>query len=251
MALFHVPGVGIQQVHPDLMHTKHLGVDQYYFGSVLKFLTHHLLPGSPAENLEVIWVHIQEGYSGERSSSRFGSLRLTMFDRPGEFPRLKGKAGELRHFGRPLLFAFDRLMDAGNQLHRQIRLGLLYSIEIENILDEHADDFRLPPVAATWLNTRIANLLTIQTSLARRLQDAGELMFHTTIKSHYLVHIGLNAAQLNPRMSWCYSGEDLMQKAKLLIQGSQSNNPPQRVVPKVMLKYVMALAYTMFSNIWR
>ena len=165
-----------------------------------------------------------------------------MFYKQGEFPRLKGKAAELRHFGKPLLHAFDQLMDRGDRVHRQIRLGLVYSINIETILDDHADDFRLPPDAATQLNTQIMNLLTIQNALARHFQDAGILLFHTTIKSHYLLHIGLKADQLNPRMSWCYSGEDLMQQTKLLIQGSQRGNPPQSIAPKVMLKYIMALA---------
>ena len=86
-----------QQVHTDLMHTKHLGVDQYYYGSVLKFLTHHLLPASPDENMETV----RAGYSGERGG-RFVSFRVAMYTKAGEFPRLKGKAGEIRHFGKAL-----------------------------------------------------------------------------------------------------------------------------------------------------
>ena len=52
-------------------------------------------------------------------------------------------------------------------------------------------------------------------------------------------------------MSWCYSGEDLMQKVKKLIQGCQAGTPPQKILTKVMEKYVFALAYSMFGNIWR
>jgi hypothetical protein len=225
-------------------------VDQYFFGSVLKYITHYLLPGSPDENLEICWGLIQAGYRGERGG-RFGNLRVAMYDKDGEFPRLKGKAGEIRHFGKALLYAFENLMDHESQLHRQIRLGLQYSTEIEMIVDEHPDDFRLPPDAANRLNTKIANLLTIQTALGRRFMDEGDLMFHTTIKSHYLLHIGMNSSQLNPRMSWCYSGEDLMQKVKHLIQGCQRGTPPQKIVSKVMEKYVFGLAYSIFGNVWR
>ena len=250
MPLFRVPGVGIQQFHPDLMHCKHLGTDQFFFGSVLKFLTHHLLPGTPDENLEQIWGSIQDAYRQTATSSRFGSIRVTMYS-PRGFARLKGKAAEIRHFGRALLAAFEARMDRGDQVHRQIRLGLVYSNEVEDILDEQPDVFRLSDEAADRLQTSINNFLTIQTALGRRFHAMGDLLFHTTIKSHYLVHIGMNSSQLSPRHSWCYSGEDLMQKVKKLIQGAQGGTPPEKMVGKVMEKYAMALGYTISGRIWR
>ena len=37
----HLPGFGIEQYCPDMMHILHLGCYQYIFGSVIKVLTHH------------------------------------------------------------------------------------------------------------------------------------------------------------------------------------------------------------------
>ena len=134
MPLFRLPGVGIEQVHPDLMHCKHLGSDQYYYGSILKFLTHHLLQGPTEENLERIWVTIKEQYRLDNTGGQFGSMRVTMYSSNNDFARLKGKAGELRHFGKALLAALERHMNREVLVQRQMRLGMLRSIEVEDIL---------------------------------------------------------------------------------------------------------------------
>ena len=60
--LFQLPGGGIETFAPDIMHTMHLGTYRYFFGSVLKYLTHHVLPGPQRENLATVWAKIREGY---------------------------------------------------------------------------------------------------------------------------------------------------------------------------------------------
>ena len=44
--LFKLPGVGIQTVQPDLLHTKHFGVDVCLFGSALHVLVYTVLEGT-------------------------------------------------------------------------------------------------------------------------------------------------------------------------------------------------------------
>ena len=50
--IFCLAGVGILSVLVDIMHTKHLGTDSYFHGSVLKYLTHDVMPDTPERNLE-------------------------------------------------------------------------------------------------------------------------------------------------------------------------------------------------------
>ena len=61
--LFRVSGVTLHNVAPDLMHCKHLGTDQYYYGSVLKLLTHHIMTGTRAENLDAVWGELCAAYT--------------------------------------------------------------------------------------------------------------------------------------------------------------------------------------------
>ena len=90
------------------MHTKHLGVGQYLFGSVLMLLTHNvaggrMLAGSPEENLSAVWNDIKP------AQGTFSDLRLSMFASEGEhFPLLKGRAAEIRNFGTPLLKVWEK-----------------------------------------------------------------------------------------------------------------------------------------------
>ena len=56
---FRMEGCGLDVVYPDLMHTKHLGVDQLLLGSTLSWLTKHYMPGTEAENLEMVWEFVQ------------------------------------------------------------------------------------------------------------------------------------------------------------------------------------------------
>ena len=58
--LFRRAGSGIDLVYPDLMHCKHLGVDQVLLGSVLTWLVRHYLKGTVAQNLAMVWSYIGE-----------------------------------------------------------------------------------------------------------------------------------------------------------------------------------------------
>ena len=57
-----LPGFGIEQYIPDVMHTLHVGTYQYAFASAIKLLTHHHLPGQAEENVETLWEEIRQAY---------------------------------------------------------------------------------------------------------------------------------------------------------------------------------------------
>ena len=95
--MFGVPGVSITVIAPDLLHTKHLGTDAYFLGSVLVMLTHHLLPGSRSENLEVIWSELEDAYRAQKTVYRFGNIKETMFWSSKELPKLKGRPGSVNN----------------------------------------------------------------------------------------------------------------------------------------------------------
>ena len=69
--LLKLPGYTMVNWVPDHMHCKHLGTDQTLYASVLKFLTHHLLPGSPEDNLNFVWDEIRRIYKDLVILTRF------------------------------------------------------------------------------------------------------------------------------------------------------------------------------------
>lgn len=68
------------------------------------------------------------------------------------------------------------------------------------------------------------------------------LLFHLTIKYHYLLHIGKIAKYMNPRLGWCYQGESLMHRVRILVQGSCHGVAPEKLGDKVIKKYCQGLA---------
>lgn len=56
---------GILSVCADLLHTKHLGTDAWFYGSVLHMLCYMVLPDSPEANLNEVWTFLHR-YFQER-----------------------------------------------------------------------------------------------------------------------------------------------------------------------------------------
>ena len=55
-------GVGILTVKPDLMHNKHLGMDQYVFASVLALLVFFVMDGNAKQNFANVWRELKIAY---------------------------------------------------------------------------------------------------------------------------------------------------------------------------------------------
>lgn len=80
--VFDLDGVGINTACPDLMHCKHAGTDSYVLGSILRWLTHHKMTGTPDANMKRLWPLIKIGYTATKttSSGQFTNLKLSMFE---------------------------------------------------------------------------------------------------------------------------------------------------------------------------
>ena len=165
-----------------------------------------------------------------------------MFVEPSDFPRLKGRAAEIRHVGKPLLEAAKEFLDEGNEQRVQIVMALQFSVRMEDILDETAGMYKLPPALADEFEDCAYYFLALNTALGRYFHQTQHL-FHTTIKFHYLIHIACAARYLHPRLGWCYSGEDFMQKMKQLVASCHRGTPPLQVMTKVVTKYTHGMHF--------
>ena len=140
--LFTPPGVSIPSVYPDWLHTKHLGVDQYFLGSVLWLLVYQLSPGrDPQEALNEVWDAILEQYRFQHTPGRFSMMRLSMFSNPtaprASFPRLKGKGHEVKHLTGPLLEVFKAWPKPNDEFYQQVEMALKLSADMEIFLRSH------------------------------------------------------------------------------------------------------------------
>ena len=175
-----------------------------------------------------------------------------MFDKgPSEFPSLKGKAAEIRRLAGPLCAAFSRYMNSQDEGHRQIHVALQLVLKIENLMDEHLD-YRWPAAVANDFEKATQALVQVSAVLYRRYSaDGGMMLFNFVPKHHYLLHIGMAARYISPRLAWCYDGEDFMQKAKTIAQANHKGTPPYLVVPKMMEKYILGFSIGLAEDPWR
>ena len=112
-------------VHLDYMHCKYLGVDQYVYASVLALLCCQVMSGTPQENLNRCWRTIKEYYHRHQTRIRYRYLnKLTMFLRKSGTPKLRGKAGEIRHFAPVICHLWTLHMDSNFEVHQQIHMLL-------------------------------------------------------------------------------------------------------------------------------
>ena len=168
-----------------------------------------------------------------------------------DFPRLKSRAAETKELAAALLHVFSKFMDGANEQHRLIKLLLTLVVRLETITAENKESYTLPDdVAEDWLKTG-QGIFQVNTKLAHFFHPKRIMLFHVTIKFHYLLHLALIGKVINPRLAWCYAGESMMLVVKRIVQSSHLGSPPQLVVNKVMAKYARGLSLACCPDVWK
>ena len=278
--IFGVPSVGVYTVTVDLLHVKHLGVDAFFMGSVLWVLTHEVMggalvvvfsrgegklsrtgrrerqgntmtrlgsgpclmptPGTAEENTQALWEQLQGWYREHRCHNRFQNLRLSMFEKEAHYPRLKGKAAEIRSLVPALRDIAGELLGA-SRTHRAIKLALGASATMEEILDAHAAEPVLPRDDVVRFQQAAFRYLQLQTMLAAESAAAGALLWQVTVKAHWLAHGALLSGVMNPRLGWTYAGEDFQQRVRAIMQKCLRGTRAELATRKLMDKYVTGM----------
>jgi hypothetical protein len=239
--------ITIATINPDWMHIKYLGVDQYFFGSVLKVLTHHFLPGDPADNMCLVMGHLKTYFKSKKVPNAYKLITVNMYSNK-DAPKLKGRAAELRHLGGALLHVFTMLMDNENTLHKNIRLTLKLNVKLEQLLDDcsgwnfKGEEFnKFLQVGHDFCTGYNACADT-----ANRVH--GWELFTITIKLHLLLHCVLRSRLLHPKASWCFGGEAFMKVAKQLHSSCTRGLKPHAATVKMTEQMLTAL-HCQFSGI--
>jgi hypothetical protein len=245
IALLQLPGASALLWVPDWMHCKNLGSDKELYGSVLDFMCYVMIAGDPETILIRIWSFIEIWYKDHDVQNKFSNVRLSMFHKQRNFAVLRGRAAELRAFGRPLLWAFTKFMDAANVQHQWIARALEASNRMEDIYsdEQYKQSFKLPAALAAELNQCCVDYCRNIAGLRRWCRSQNLLLFKVTTKLHFLREICMLAGFIHPRLAACWSGEDLMHHMQRLIQSTLAGTSTRNVEPKAMLKYTAALGH--------
>eukprot|EP00969_Alexandrium_andersonii_P323629 14298758-Alexandrium_andersonii.AAC.1 len=114
----------------DYMQCKHLGTDQYFLGSVIAYLAMHVMGSTMANNIGTIFDEVKQYYQDNKVTCRFQNMTVNMIKGNSKkavtssFPKLSGKAAEVKHLVLAMVHVWTKHMDATNAMHKQVLLGL-------------------------------------------------------------------------------------------------------------------------------
>ena len=226
----------------DWMHMKYLGHDQLVYGSIFSLLTKFAMGGgSPLANLQILWRDIQSYYNSHQVPCRFRYLnKMSMFQRKeGQYPKLRGKAAEIKWLFGPMLYLWEKYHKPALQVHRQILLYLKLNYQVEEALVIHREALALPPEAASNFENSVTTMMLLLTSIAEHF--LADRLFNITQKAHFIQHISILARFVSPRMTWCFVGEDMQKRMSTLAKTCVAGQQPGQTVVKMLARYRIGL----------
>ena len=207
--------------------------------------------------MDQVWSDLRDYWRNHplTAANRYGQLDLSMFTDPSSpmasFPKLKGKAAEVKSLVPALAHVFTLYKDESDILHDYIEAGLNASKQIDEILTMNRTSVALRGDSLMQYRANIFLFLLMQNSLGLYYPEHGYKLFDVTPKSHFLAHSAWQAEFLNPVLTWCFSGEDFMRKIKDVAGNSVHGTPMYKVGNSVTDAYCQGMHLLMTeSNFW-
>lgn len=241
--LFSLPGMSCCNISLDLMHVKFLGVDQYLFGSIFWLLCYVVLPQSPKTNLQVCWSFIKRYYGQHKVKHRYRSIsKLTMFMKKKDYPKMRGKASEIKCLAKPIAALWGKFMNKNLKMHKLVNLMLKLSVKMNDIVDANKNCHAYPPeVAENFIHSAFSfGQLQLQ-AMEYFAAEPDVKAFNLTSKTHALLHIALMSKHQNPSKVWCFRGEDFMARVRRNAANCVAGNSATQATIKMVAHYRIGL----------
>ena len=225
----------------DWMHCKYLGHDVLVYGSVLSLLTRYVCTlGVTREQHQADLARRLLFLQKNKTPCQFRYLnRCSMFERKSGYPKLRGKAAEIKYFCRPIHYVRQKYSNPRLGVHRQIGLYLQMNCQIEEILILNRQELALPEEDAKKFQHLCAASLLLLSDIAEHFIT--DQLFGITQKAHFTQHISLLAKFLSPRLTWCFEGEDVQRKISTLAKTCVGGERPGQTIGKMMSRYRLGL----------
>ena len=176
--------------------------------------------------------------------------KLSMVCRKGKsFPKLRGRASEIRHFGPALLHVWQNFYNPGVLWQRRIEVMMKCNIGMEKILTKYAHAVALPKPAANQFKALAFSMAQLQTQVAEHfLTEGGQHLFDITSKLHMVLHSALMSEHRSPRRVWCFMGEDFMHWTQVLAGNCSKGNPAPSVINEMITHWRLGVHFNFTSD---
>ena len=201
------------------------------------------MPGDDTENTKTIWGRIMQKYTDMKVyNDRVQGMTFSRFS-GAKLPCLKARGAEVRLLTPVLAQVFDEMMDRSNVSHRNVKTCLELMTAMDTILLDNRDSYTYTPAAAKQFREDSWQFCRTVTALIKHYHRIDQNLFHFTIKSHYLLHLGLLAQYMSLTLGSCESGEEMMKVVKRLVSSCASGCKREVAINKAMTKYVHGLSF--------
>ena len=160
------------------------------------------------------------------------------------FPRLHAKAAETKALIEPVCAALTHFQDQDRSKHALLR-SMVHVLECSRNIDllvSGIDGFKCTPAEGARLKALVLEMNVSISKLCHFFHNQAIFLFNFVPKNHYLFHLAELGQYVSPKLAWCYQGEDLMSKIKVLAQGSFRGTPSKKLGNKILGKYLVGLA---------
>ena len=163
------------------------------------------------------------------------------------FPRLHAKAVETKGLVQAVSIALRHFRDQNPEQQKVLDdmvtvLDLSHSIDV---LIDAMEGFSVPPEQGHQLVSLVQRMNVGITKLCHTFHQQGVFLFNFVPKNHYLFHLAELGQHMSPKLAWCYMGEDLMYKVKVMAQGSFRGTAPRKLGNKILKKYLLGLSHAL------
>ena len=135
------------------------------------------------------------------------------------FPKLKGRAADIRSLHSAMLACWSHYMDSANQQHLQILALLQINSELHNVLDRFSPKMgylALPANVHAEIVPKCFQMVQLHVQLQDHYSGTDLQIFNLTSKTHFCLHTMLLSNSIHPYLTWCFKGETKMKTVQRL-----------------------------------
>ena len=242
-----LPGFGVNNYIPDILHTKHLGVDCYFLASVITYIIRYMMPHDEATNLKNFVREMTHQYEKMKGNHRVQYLSKTILKKAdASVPCLTGVRGVQIRSLIPIVGEILRLRhNPLNAQHRDMLKGLEFSEQFDRILLQNSNVYALSTEDSKALIYAAFEYTKRNVALIRHFRGQDVKLFNLTIKTHYFLELALVSEFTNPLYGSCYQGEQMMQVVRKLVASTANGCPMEKAGNFALRKYIRGLTMTL------
>ena len=208
-------------------------------------LCRHVLDEEPLDNLKNLWKYIKQQQKRNRIRNKYQQrlCKLSMFQKQKDFPKLKGKASEIKGLCATFVDMWNYFV-LDTEEYRKLAVLLKLNKEFEDVLSQYPVSqgyFALPADAARKLvqNLRVFGALYVH--LSDYYKDQENRVFNMTSKLHATQHTVERSGDMHPALTSCWRGEDYMGKVSKMMMSCVKGVNREEASYKLNMKNRLAL----------